>query len=290
MNNNTSSWLWGLAFLLFFVALNNPSLWGLFFIMMIVASIVNSNNAQRYRTRDGRRVTVRRNGSVSVRRDDDRYRWDVPVRRPMDAEQRAAAMRARRADDNLRAYPHAVKAAHAVGLHPRVSTLYPSDIGVLVYRDGDEPQIVRDWEVPDDIDYLQPYVELHVPRAASGVVRFEVYDADGQLVYVRDEPRELHSGRNLILPRTRLPITPKLALYDGWRLRVLADGYAIAEHIVNFTDVETLDRAPLSAHIGEDGEISAQLHEALKGRALGSISLDDLLSDQEDDLKRGQRR
>jgi len=287
-NNNSSGWLWGITFLIFFLAINNPSLWGLFFILMIAASIAN-NNSQRYRSRSGR-VTVRRNGSVSVRRDDYRYRRDAPARRPADAEQRAAAMRARRSGDNLQAYPHAVKAAHAAGLYPRTSTLYPSDIGVLVYRDGDEPQIVRDWEAPDDIDYLQPYVELHVPRAANGIVRFEVYDADGQLVYAREEDRQLRSGRNLILPKTRLPITPKLALYDGWRLRVLADGYAIAEHGVNFTDAETLDRAPLSAHIGEDGEISAELQDALNGGNIGGISLDDLLSDQEDDLKRGRQR
>lgn len=284
-NNNSSGWLWGIAFLLFFVAMNNPSMWGVFFLLLILASAMNNANT---RTRG----TSSRTRRVSVRRDDN-YRYTrnpTSARRTVSTDDRADAMRARRTTDTLEAYPHAVKAAHAAGLYPSTSTVYPSDIGFLIYRDGDEPQIVRDWEAPDDIDYLQPYVELHVPRAASGTVRFEVYDADGKMVYARDEERQLKGGRNLILPKTRLPITPKLALYDGWRLRVLADGYAVAEHGLNFSDAATMDSAPLAAHIGEDGEISAELQDALNAGGGGGISLDDLLSDQEDDFKRGQQR
>ncbi len=283
-NNNSSGWLWGIAFLVFFAAMNNPSMWTLFFLLLVVASIANNanNNTRRVSSRDRR---------VSVRREDDyRYKRSASASRALGSGERAATARARRMTDTLEAYPHAVKAAHAAGLHPSTSTVYPSDIGVLIYRDGDEPQIVRDWEAPDDIDYLQPYVELHVPRAANGMVRFEVYDADGKLVYAREEDRQLKGGRNLILPKTRLPITPKLALYDGWRLRVLADGYAVAEHILNFSDAATIDTAPLAAHIGEDGEISAELQDALNTGNVGGISLDDLLSDQEDDFKRGRQR
>lgn len=123
--NNNAGWLRGLAFLVFLLALNNPSLWGLFIILLIAASIANSNNTQRYSSRS-RRVTVRRDA-------DYRYKRSAPpARRPLSADERAAAMRARRTGDTLQAYPHAVKAAHAAGLYPSTNTLYPSDIGVLV--------------------------------------------------------------------------------------------------------------------------------------------------------------
>lgn len=277
-NNNNNNWPWIMAGVLFFIAMNNPQLWPLFFILLVVAASTWQNNVNT--NRSSRRPTVRRG--------DQRPARSAGERRVTIGE-RSADVRARRSTDSIEAFPHAVKAAHAAGNYPKEGGVYPSDIGVLAYREGEEPMIVRDWEAPDDISYMQPYIELYVPRTASGNIRFEIFNTRGRLMYAREENRDLKAGRNLILPRTRLPLTASIDLEDGWHLRVLADGYLLADHTINFMEADQFNQSPLAAHIGEDGEISAQLQEALQDRDDSPLSIDDLLSDQDDDARQMRR-
>lgn len=277
-NNNNNNWPWIMVGVLFFVAMNNPQLWPLFFILLLVAASTWQNNV--HANRSSRRPSVRRGD----------YRYERPSsQRMVTVGERSADVRARRSSDTLEAFPHAIKAAHAAGNHPRPDNVYPSDIGILVYREGEEPMIVRDWEAPDDISYMQPYIELHLPQAAKGNIRFEILDTRGRMMFAREEVRDLKRGRNLVLPHTRLPLTASIDLEDGWSLRVLADGYLLATHTINFMEGAQFDQSPLAAHIGEDGEISAQLQEALQDRSDSPISIDDLLSDQDDDQRQMRR-
>jgi hypothetical protein len=57
----------------------------------------------------------------------------------------------------------------------------------------------------------------------------------------------------------------------------------IADHTLNWTDAGTYDEKPIAAHIGEDGELSVELRQALETLTEQPVSLDDLLSSQDDE-------
>jgi len=185
-------------------------------------------------------------------------------------------------------YRHALKAVKRAGLDPDNVQVLVVDIGVMAFNEGsNKPQIYRTWEIPDDIDHLQPYVELRLPTQANGRVKFEVFDAQGNAVFIHEDYYNLKRGRNFINPASRMPIHDQLEMDDDWGLRVSADGVLLAEHSFNFADAHS---AAFKNHIGEDGEITPELKAVMEDSAIPKMTLDDLLAYQEEQeiIKRSQ--
>ena len=182
-----------------------------------------------------------------------------------------------------RVQAHAIAAVRKAGLNPNTLPVLPVDIGLITFHGDTEPVVHRNWPLDDDCDYIQPFVELRVPQAATGRVRFEIVDRRGEVLFVHEENYELKRGRNFVMPAARLPIHDERALDGDWGLRISADGVRLADHRFEWTESER--DSGIDRHIGEDGEINSELRAVLAQSRLQPMSLDDLLGDQveEDD-------
>jgi hypothetical protein len=187
-------------------------------------------------------------------------------------------------------YAHALDAVRHAGLDPAETHVLPIDIGVMAFSGDQEPVIYRTRPVMDDIDYLQPFVQLRLPTRAHGRVRFEISDSDGQILFIQEEDHEFQRGRNLISPAARLPIHDAHVMNGNWQLRITADGVVIAEH--SFAWEESTTKV-IRRHVREDGELSNEVRAMMAENRLQRMSLDELLSDQdipEDEERRQESR
>ncbi len=154
-----------------------------------------------------------------------------------------------------------------------------ADIGLLAYRQTDEPKLVRYGDVLLDTSYLRPFIELWLPHQARGSVRFELLDHEGRLRYADEERYDLARGKNTLLPGTWLPLSDKTIHPAEWQLRVLAGETLLAVHVFGWQEV---GGGAIQPYIEADGEISPELQQALQARSREAVSLSDLLADQED--------
>ncbi|MBI1256305.1 MAG: hypothetical protein GC204_02430 [Chloroflexi bacterium] len=184
-------------------------------------------------------------------------------------------------------YAHALDAVRAAGLDPNETHVLPIDIGVMAFNGDQEPIIYRTRPVLDDIDYLQPFVQLRLPTRARGRIRFEIIDSDGQTLFVHEEDHEFERGRNLVTPAARLPIHDAHALQDAWELRVSADGVLIAEHRFEWEESTT---KVIRRHLKEDGELSNEVRAMMAENRLQRMSLDELLEPQDTDNSANERQ
>ncbi len=165
---------------------------------------------------------------------------------------------------------------------PTETHVLPTDVGVMAFTGDQEPAIYRTRDVPDDVDYIQPFVQLRLPTRAHGRIRFEIVDSDGQVLFVHEEDHEFQRGRNLITPAARLPIHDAHAMHGDWQLRVSADGMLIAEH--DFGWQESASRV-IRRTISEDGEINNEIRAMMTESRLQRLSLDELLAEQDADAE-----
>lgn len=209
----------------------------------------------------------RRRDEAPARR--DRYTGgDVEIRR----ESRPANV------DEI--HRHALDAVRRANRNPDSITVLPVDLGLLTFKGDADPVIHRAWPVDDDCDYVQPFVQLRVPVAATGRVKFEILDSTGQPVFVHEDHYQLRRGRNLLVPAMRLPVHDEQEMDGRWTLRISADGMLLADHTFSWRNSEEdTVRPPL----GEDGELSSEMRAVLQASRLQNLSLDDLLAGQEDD-------
>jgi hypothetical protein len=186
-------------------------------------------------------------------------------------------------------YAHALHAVEQAGLNPDQMRVLPVDMGFMVFRANNEADLFRTQPLPDDADYIQPFVQLRLSTRARGRVKFEIMDSDGRTIFIHEDIHELARGRNLITPKARLPIHDAHPMTHDWHLRVSADGLPLA--MLEFGWSESGTRY-MRRNISEDGEISNELRAALaENRLQEKVSLDDLLSPQQDEEpKRATRR
>ena len=209
-------------------------------------------------------------------------RDSVPLRR-----ERAPDVVPSRSASAETVYRHALDSVKAAGLNPDEVKVLPVDIGIVVFRGDEVPAPYRTHPIPDDADYVQPFVQLRLPQRATGKIRFEISDADGQVLFVHEEHHQLERGRNLITPASRLPIHDAHAMHGMWEMRVSADGMPLALYKFEWEE----DNAQvIRRHLSEDGEISNELRSMLAENRLQKMSLDDLLSDQVDDDQEQQKQ
>ena len=184
-------------------------------------------------------------------------------------------------------YRHAIEAVRRAGRDPGDTQVLPVDIGVIALCAGADPVVHRSQPVDDDVDYVQPFVQLRLPKRASGRVRFEILDSDGQTLFIHEDVHALERGRNLVTPSARLPIHDAHAMHGEWELQVSADGLLLATH--RFGWREGTEKV-IRRHVREDGEISNELRAAIIENEPGNMSLDDLLGFQEDDQQQAAGR
>ncbi len=211
--------------------------------------------------------------------------------RRTDARDRAYDDESRVSSREPHIYDHALDAARRAGIELDGAKVYPIDIGVMSFSADGAPRIHRTTQIPDDVDYIQPFVQIHLPLIARGRVRFEIHDAVGEAVFIHETETPLSKGANLVTPAARLPIHDVLDFEGAWELRVVVDGVPLAVLPMDWR--ETGSRL-LRQHIQEDGEISNELQALVDDSRLGRMSLDELLSRQEESdpetNKRAQRR
>ncbi|MDQ7025773.1 MAG: hypothetical protein Q9P01_04000 [Anaerolineae bacterium] len=184
-------------------------------------------------------------------------------------------------------YRHALEAVQRAGLNPDSVQVLAVDIGMMAINDNGEPTVFRTWTLPDDIDYVQPFVQLRLPSKANGRIKFEVIDSTGKVVFVHEDNHKLERGRNFIMPAARLPIHDSHNLDGQWGMRVSADGVILADHQFEFSEATN---SAIRRHIGEDGEINTELRAVMAESRLPKMSLDDLLSYQEEDEQQQGRQ
>ena len=180
------------------------------------------------------------------------------------------------ADKHSRAAAIAVRRA---GYESGEDYVQVTDIGLLAYRQTDEPRLVRYGGVLLDTHYLRPFVELWLPYEARGQIRFELVDSDGRLRYADEADYDLERGKNTVLPGTWLPLKGKTIDPGEWRLRVLASNTLLGVHVFDWREV---GGGRIQRYVSSDGEISPSLQQALQARPSEVMSLSDLLSDQEE--------
>lgn len=183
-------------------------------------------------------------------------------------------------------YRHALEAVTRAGLNPDELQVLAVDIGVLAYSGDDQPSVYRTWTLPDDVDYIQPFVQLRLPMKANGSIRFEILDARGNPIFAREDTHTLERGRNFITPAARLPIHDQREMDGRWQLRVSADDVLLAVHQFEFAEATN---AAISRHIGEDGEINTELKAVMAESQLPKMSLDDLLAYQEEEEQQARQ-
>jgi hypothetical protein len=182
-------------------------------------------------------------------------------------------------------YRHALTAVQNAGLDPDAVQVLAVDLGVMSYKPGEQPSVFRTWTVPDDADALQPFVQLRLPSDANGVVRFEILDSSGKVVFMHEADQALKKGRNFISPPARMPMN-NLNMDGRWQLRISADGVLLAVHSFEFTEATT---ANIRRHIAEDGEIATDSRLLMDETPMPKMSLDDLLSYQDKDSKQQRK-
>ncbi|MDE2776545.1 MAG: hypothetical protein OXI77_11440 [Chloroflexota bacterium] len=204
--------------------------------------------------------------------EEEDYEYEIFHQQPASAEQRV--------------YRHALESVTRAGLDPDEVQVLAVDIGLLTTTEQGEPQIYRTWSLPDDIDYIQPFVQLRVPTEANGDIRFEIIDAVGDAVYIHEDSFKLTRGRNFLTPNTRMPLHDQMELDGKWSLRVIADGVTIADHRFEYSEATG---ANIRRHIGEDGEINTEMRAVMAENRVPKMSLDDLLAYQGEDEEEDQR-
>jgi hypothetical protein len=210
---------------------------------------------------------------------------DLPTRREMRAPLDEDEPRATSAE---KVYAHALRAVERAGLDPNTMQVLPVDIGVMALRKGEDPVVYRTHPVLDDAEHIQPFVQLRLPKKAVGRIKFEILDADGQVIFVREDNHQLDKGRNLVTPPARLPIHNGSALHRDWQLRISADGMPLATHTFAWRES---DERRIRRHMSADGEINNVVRSAIaEERLQDRVSLDDLLSYQDGDADQQQNR
>lgn len=182
---------------------------------------------------------------------------------------------------------HAIDAIVRAKRDPNETQVLPVDIGVMAFRAGEDPVVYRTQPVLDDIDYLQPFVQLRLPTRATGRIKFELVDADGQVLFIHEDYHQLERGRNLVTPAARLPIHDAQAMNGAWELRISADGVPLAIHRFEWGERE---EKVIRRQMQTDGEVGNDLRAAMLDSQPGELSLDELLAYQEDEEAQQARR
>jgi hypothetical protein len=226
-------------------------------------------------------------GRQTTQRWDSDSRYDDSVLYPDDERSTEEPHLVDDAPSGTQIYAHALDAVRRAGMDPASTPVLPVDMGVMSFKANEPPALNRTRPVLDDVDYVQPFVQLRLATRATGKIRFEIVDADGQVVFVHEDFHNLQAGMNLVSPPARLPIHDAHAMHRDWTLRISADNITIAEH--RFAWEESSEKV-IRRHVQQDGELSNEMRQMLDDSRMERMSLDELLQEQEQPAARSGRR
>lgn len=194
---------------------------------------------------------------------------------PLYREERSPAI-----ERKTQAQEAAELALRNAGHDPQTLKLHLHDIGLMVYRGPENPAAVARVEpIRMDASHIRPFIKLQspLPKSLAQEVTFEVLDQDGTPYFRNTGEYEVRPGANLLTPKNWLPLQGA-PLHGRWMMRVLLGSTPLAVHRFKW-------RVPPAQSIRElalnsDGE----LEEATSRLSQGPMSLDELLSDQNNDL------
>jgi len=177
---------------------------------------------------------------------------------------------------------HADLAVRNAGHNPATMALRVDDLGVFALCHERDTLVHRVQPVRDDVDYIQPWVALRLPRAATGTIGFEIRDMDDRLHFRHDRSLQLDAGENLVSPAARMPVHDALLTEGDWQLCVYADGRLLAAHSFFWVEAEAdEEESRPRVHLQEDGEMNDDLRQAFEASSREEkVSLDELLEFQ----------
>jgi hypothetical protein len=153
-----------------------------------------------------------------------------------------------------------------------------SDVGLLAYRAPQSPKIVRTTPVMTDTRWLRPFVEVRGSNHGKSTVALEIVDNKGR-THFRDEATVRLRGKTRILTETWLPLE-RIVLSGGrWSVVLIINEVRVAVHRFEWAAIGNED---ILEDVHEDGEIGDELRSAVSKGKFRKMSLDELLSDQEE--------
>ncbi|MBX3080373.1 MAG: hypothetical protein KF716_01995 [Anaerolineae bacterium] len=182
--------------------------------------------------------------------------------------------------ENSSAQQVADKALQKANNSPHSRGIRLLDIGMLAYDGGKQPKVTRTETVPASATHLRPYMVINFPytRNAFGRITFELLDDDDQVRFVADQRYEVTPGQNFLTPQNWLPMGDEEP-GGNWKLRISIGDQLLALHDFKITPDAG---AAFRTYLRPDGEIDEWLAKSAAQSATESMSLDELIGDQEE--------
>jgi hypothetical protein len=185
------------------------------------------------------------------------------------------------ATETRRQLPHAAKASIV-----RAKTLL--DIGFIAFWGKETVTAYRTEPIPTTVDVLQPFIQIRLYLPPQYRVDFEITDHNGKQVFFQGIEAQSKNNISFITPAARFRLDEKIRaemLKTEWKLRVYTNGNLFAQH--RFTWLED-NVKQVEGRVNADGEVSAELLSLLADDYAEKMSLDDLLSAQDDAQEKKQ--
>lgn len=154
-----------------------------------------------------------------------------------------------------------------------------TDIGVLAYRDRKTSKMVRTQPVVTDTQYLRPFAEITAKQRTQAHVTMALLDSDGRAVFMDKNTYTLSLRPTPIVTKNWLPLQNLVHSGGSWSVVIEVDGVVMAIHRFGWVGLAEND---ITQRLMNDGELTAELHQAVKTGKFRKMSLDELLADQED--------
>lgn len=154
-----------------------------------------------------------------------------------------------------------------------------TDIGLLAYRDRNTSKIVRNTPVVTDTCYLRPFAEISARQRMNVQVTLALLDSSGQPVFIDKNIYLLHPKPTHVVTKTWLPLENLVHSGGSWSLVVEVNDIPLAIHRFGWVGLANND---IVEQLSNDGELSAELRQAVKTGHFRRMSLDELLADQEE--------
>lgn len=154
-----------------------------------------------------------------------------------------------------------------------------TDIGLLAYRDRNTSKVVRNTPIVTDTRYLRPFAEISASQRMNAQVTLALLDSSGQPVFIDKNSYLLHPKPTHLVTKTWLPLENLVHSGGSWSLVVEVNDLPLAIHRFGWVGLANND---IVEQLSNDGELSAELRQAVKTGHFRRMSLDELLADQEE--------
>lgn len=154
-----------------------------------------------------------------------------------------------------------------------------TDIGLMAYRDRQNSKIVRNTPVVTDTKYLRPFAEIRASYRTHAQVTMALLDSNGQPVFVDKNTCLLQPYPTHLVAKTWLPLENLVHSGGSWSILVEVNDMPLAIHRFGWIGLADND---IVQRLSNDGELSADLRHAVQTGKFRPMSLDELLSGQED--------